>query len=99
MYNRNNKKNFRKARPVNRSAIFRPKARCSLESIGITDVDYKDISFLRQYVDEEWKIRPGRFNGLSAIMQRKIKTSIKRARYLSLFPYMRNHHIQRDIKS
>lgn len=99
MYNRNKKNNFRKPRVVSRSTIFRPKTPCSLQSAGITDIDYKDIGFLKHYVNEEWKIRPGRMNNLSAIMQRKIKTGIKRARYLSLIPYTGNHHIQRESDS
>lgn len=93
----NNKKgNLRKPKSASRSAIFRPKAKCPLLSAGIKDVDYKDIRFLKTYVDEEWKIRPARFNNLSAIMQRKVKTAIKRARFLSFMPYTINHHIQRD---
>jgi small subunit ribosomal protein S18 len=93
------KQQGRRPRTFNRSAAFRPKPKCPLLSAGITEVDYKDVHFLRRYVNEEWKIYPGRMNHLSAKMQRRIKTAIKRARYLSLMPYTGSHYIRRDEPS
>ena len=95
MYKKN-KRFTRKARPINRAAIFRPKPPCPLLSAGITEVDYKDTGFLMRYVNEDWKIRPGGFNNISARMQRQIKTAVKRARFLALLPYNAHHHITRD---
>lgn len=92
----NKKNNFRKSRPFNRSAIFRAKPKCSLQAAGITEVDYKDLALLKHYVDDEWRIRPSRLSGVSQIMQRKLKTAIKRARYLALIPYTSGHHLSQD---
>lgn len=79
-------------RQANRSAIFRPRPPCSLLSKGITEVDYKDLSLLRQHLGMEWKIAPGRVNHVCAKMQRQVKTAVKRARYLSLLPYNDHHY-------
>ena len=88
---RRNSKQIRRGRPVNRASVFRPKPKCPLKSAGIKDIDYKDVKMLSHYVGEEWKILPGRMNNLSAGMQRKIKTAVKRARFLSLLPYTPHH--------
>lgn len=88
----NKKKRFiRKPRPVNRAAIFRSRPKCSLQSKGISAVDYKDLPLLSRHLNDEWKIMPGRYNNVSAKMQRQMKTAIKRARFLALIPY-NNHH-------
>ena len=90
-----NNNNFNKQKPkarVSRSAIFRPRPPCSLLSKGITAVDYKDLSLLRQHVGVEWKISPARINNVSARMQRQVKSAIKQARFLSLLPYTDHHY-------
>lgn len=90
---RKNNRSQRRGRPMSRAMAFRPKTPCPLKSSGVTDVDYKDISMLTHYVGEEWKILPAWNNHISAPMQRKIKTAIKRARYLSLLPYTPHHSL------
>lgn len=82
---------FQRRRPVNRALLFRPRPPCPLKSAGIKEVDYKDVAMLQRYVGDEWRILPGRMNHLSAGMQRKIKTAIKRARFLALMPYTPHH--------
>lgn len=94
MKKRNNRQ-VRKPRTYSRSAAFRPKSPCPLLSVGITEIDYKDLVMLRRYLSDEWKIHPARLNNLSARMQRRIKTAIKRARFLSLLPYTDRHYTQR----
>ncbi|MCH9704729.1 MAG: 30S ribosomal protein S18 [Proteobacteria bacterium] len=88
---RKNNRFVKRGRPQNRSLIFRPKPGCPLKSNGIKEVDYKDVNMISRYVGDEWKIIPGRMNNISAGMQRKIKTAIKRARFLSLLPYTPHH--------
>lgn len=51
-------------------------------------VDYKDIKFLAQFVNEQGKILPRRLTGTSLKYQRKVATAIKRARHLALMPYV-----------
>ena len=93
--NRNNN-NGNKTRRLSRAAMFRPRPPCPLLSKGVTEVDYKDLSMLRHYLGDEWKIQPGRINNISARMQRRIKTAIKYARYLSLLPYTEHHHVRKE---
>ncbi|MBN1405640.1 MAG: 30S ribosomal protein S18 [Candidatus Omnitrophica bacterium] len=55
-----------------------------------TDViDYKDISLLSKYITEQGKILPNRITGNCAYHQRETARAIKRARAISLLPYMR----------
>ena len=58
---------------------------------GVTEIDYKDVSLLRNYVTESGKIVPSRITGTSAKYQRQLATAIKRARFLALLPYTDLH--------
>ncbi|PSQ86929.1 MAG: 30S ribosomal protein S18 [Bacteroidetes bacterium QS_3_64_15] len=51
-------------------------------------VDYKDTEFLEQFINNQGKILPRRVTGVPARVQRQITTAIKRARHLSLLPYV-----------
>jgi small subunit ribosomal protein S18 len=73
------------------SRFFRRKKFCKFLAEGITSVDYKDLSLLRQFVGETGKIVPSRITGTSAKYQRQVATAIKTARYLALIPYSDNH--------
>lgn len=55
---------------------------------GLKYVDYKDTTFLTQFVNEQGKILPRRITGTSLKYQRKVATAIKRARHLALMPYV-----------
>jgi small subunit ribosomal protein S18 len=70
---------------------FRRRKYCRFTAEGITDVDYKDLNMLKQYVGESGKIVPSRITGTKARYQRQLATAVKRARYLSLLPYTDNH--------
>ncbi|GIX06317.1 MAG: hypothetical protein KatS3mg115_0720 [Candidatus Poribacteria bacterium] len=50
-------------------------------------IDYKNLTFIRQYITERGKIRPRRTTYLSARGQRKLNRAIKRARILALLPF------------
>ena len=56
-----------------------------------SEIDYKDLDLLRDYITETGKIMPARVSGTPARFQRRLSTAIKRARYLSLLPYCDNH--------
>lgn len=56
-----------------------------------SDIDYKDLDTLRQFVGETGKIVPSRITGTSAKFQRHLAREIKRARYLALIPYTDQH--------
>jgi small subunit ribosomal protein S18 len=70
---------------------FRRRKFCKFTAEGIEEIDYKDISLLRQYITETGKIVPSRITGTKAKYQRQLATAIKRARYLSLLPYCDAH--------
>ena len=51
-------------------------------------IDYKDEEFLKKFLNEQGKILPRRITGTSLKYQRKISIAIKRARHISLLPYV-----------
>ncbi len=55
------------------------------------DIDYKNITLLRNFLTETSKIIPARVSGISARSQRRITRAIKQARYLALLPYCDRH--------
>lgn len=73
------------------SRYFRRRKYCRFTAEGITDIDYKDLALLKQYVSESGKIVPSRITGTSAKYQRQLATAIKRARFLALLPYTDSH--------
>jgi small subunit ribosomal protein S18 len=57
------------------------------QQIDSTQFDYKKPQLLREYLDDEYQIRPRRQTNLSSPEQRRLTTAIKRARHLALLPY------------
>jgi small subunit ribosomal protein S18 len=55
------------------------------------EIDYKDVSLMRRFVAESFKISPRRFTGTCAKHQRKLSTEIKKARLMALLPYTDKH--------
>lgn len=51
-------------------------------------VDYKDIPYLRQFMNPHAKILAKKRTGMSSMKQREITLAIKRARYMALLPYL-----------
>ncbi|CUX95925.1 30S ribosomal protein S18 [Candidatus Mikella endobia] len=70
---------------------FRRSKFCRFTAEGIIDIDYKDISILKNYITESSKIVPSRITGTRAKYQRQLARAIKRARYLALLPYTDCH--------
>jgi len=64
---------------------------CKFTAEGVTEIDYKDLDTLKQYVSETGKIIPSRITGTKAKYQRQLATAIKRARYMALLPYCDQH--------
>ncbi len=63
---------------------------CEFTKLGILP-DYKDIKRLQKYITAQGKILPRRRTGVTAKMQRKLSTAIKRARHLALLPAAPTH--------
>jgi len=73
------------------SRFFRRRKYCRFTAEGITEIDYKDLNTLKNYVTETGKIVPSRITGTKARYQRQLATAVKRARYLALLPYCDQH--------
>jgi small subunit ribosomal protein S18 len=50
--------------------------------------DYKNIDLLNLFLTEQGKIMPRRATGVTVQQQRKLAKAIKRARILSLLPFV-----------
>tara|TARA_B100000886_G_C20364866_1_gene466861 strand:- start:380 stop:640 length:261 start_codon:yes stop_codon:yes gene_type:complete len=74
----------------NTSAKLLVNKSCPLSGKDAPNVDYKNIDLLRKYTTEKGKILPSRVTQVSTKKQRELSLSIKRARYLSLIPFVNN---------
>lgn len=63
------------------------------EGPAVTLLNYKDVSTLSRFLTEGGKILPRRTTKVSSRFQRQLGTAVKRARYLSLIPYVRDHEV------
>ena len=73
------------------SHFFRRRKYCRFTAEGVTEIDYKDINTLKNYITETGKIVPSRITGTKTHYQRQLATAVKRARYLALLPYCDQH--------
>lgn len=73
------------------SKYFRRRKFCRFTAEGVQQIDYKDVTMLKNYITESGKIVPSRITGTSARYQRQLSTAIKRARFLALLPYTDSH--------
>jgi len=80
-----------KGRSDGASKFFRRRKFCKFTAEGITEVDYKDLNTLRQYLTETGKIVPARITGTKSKFQRQLASAVKRARFLALLPYSDSH--------
>jgi small subunit ribosomal protein S6 len=56
-------------------------------------LNYKDVSTLSRFLTESGKLLPKRTTKVNARFQRQLGRAVKRARYLSLIPYVRDHEV------
>ena len=73
------------------SRYFKKQKFCKFTKEGISEIDYKDLDLIIEYITETGKILPSRITGTKAKYQRQISTAVKRARFLALIPYSDNH--------
>lgn len=64
--------------------------KCPICEMGVKkgDIKYYDVAFLKKFMSVRGKVIPRSKSGVCAMHQRKLKQSIKRARYLALLPYV-----------
>ena len=61
----------------------------TFSTIGLNQkIDYKDIELLKLYITDQGKILPRRVTGVTVQQQKKLAKAIKRARVISLFPFV-----------
>ena len=56
-------------------------------------LNYKDVSTLSRFLTESGKLLPKRTTKVNARFQRQLGRAVKRARYLALIPYVRDHEV------
>ena len=62
--------------------------------IGVNQkIDHKDIDLLKLFITEQGKILPRRATGITVQQQRQIAKAIKRARILSLLPFVASNEL------
>lgn len=61
------------------------------EGPPIVLLNYKDVTTLARFLTEQGKILPKRTTKVTARFQRELGTAVKRARFLALLPYIRDH--------
>lgn len=81
----NNDKNKRK-----KSFKFSKKKVCYFCINNIDEIDYKNTEVLSRFITERYKIVSRKASGVCAKHQRKLSTSIKRARIMALLPFTIN---------
>jgi small subunit ribosomal protein S18 len=74
-----NQGNFRKRR----------KKVCFFTENKITYIDYKDVELLKKFISDRGKILPKRVTGTKAGYQKELSVAIKRARHMSLLPFVK----------
>lgn len=73
------------------SRYFRRRKFCRFTAEGVSEIDYKDLNTLKNYITETGKIVPSRITGTKAKYQRQLARAVKRARFLALLPYTDSH--------
>ena len=76
------------SRPAPRGGNRKRRKVCYFCAEKIAEIDFKDTTLLRKYISERAKILPRRVSGTCAKHQRQLTTAIKRARHMSLLPYI-----------
>ena len=73
------------------SRFFRRRKYCRFTAEGVTEIDYKDLGTLKNYITETGKIVPSRITGTRSFYQRQLAQAVRRARFLALLPYTDQH--------
>ena len=58
------------------------------DKIDFESLDYKNIKVLNNFINDQGKIMPRRMTGLTSKQQKKIASLIKKARIVSLLPFV-----------
>ena len=64
------------------------KKRTQITEPGSKEVDFKDLKLLSRFVTDRGRLLPRKITGLSRQQQRLINKAVKRARQMSLLPFI-----------
>jgi small subunit ribosomal protein S18 len=79
----------RRERAEKFQTFSRPKIKIARYSAsGKMYIDYKDTESLRKMISQNGKILSRKRTGVNAMEQRMLARAVKRARYMSLLPYI-----------
>lgn len=53
-------------------------------------IDYKDIEYLKKFLNPHARLLARKRTGLTAEEQRKVARAVKRARFMGLLPFVQN---------
>ncbi len=88
----NSRKGKERRRFTQQNPLFKRRKFCRFTAAGVTEIDYKDLDTLRDFIQENGNIIQARLTGTKAHFQRQLDSAIKRARFLALMPYTDNHN-------
>ena len=88
MQKSNTSQSKRGSGPTITSYYIRRKRICPFCKRNIADIDHKDIELLKRYLTPYGRIQSARRTKACAKHQRRIATSIKRARHLALLSFV-----------
>ena len=71
--------------------MYKRRRYCRFSAEGISEVDYKNVPILKDFITENGKLIPARITGTKARYQRQLSTAVKRARFLALLPFTDKH--------
>jgi small subunit ribosomal protein S18 len=79
----------RRERAEKFQTFSRPKIKIARHSAtGKMYIDYKDTESLKKMISQNGKILSRKRTGVNAMEQRMLARAVKRARYMSLLPYI-----------
>ena len=85
---------------MRRPAVFEPRSgpshsrfnpRQPVAEVDPSTINYKNVTVLMRFIDNQGRILSRRKSRVDAKTQRRIKTAIKQARHLALLPYTPSH--------
>lgn len=62
--------------------------KCRFTRSRVYSIDWKDVATLQKMISQQGKIYGQKRTGTRSHFQRKLKTAIKRARFMALLPYV-----------
>jgi len=81
--------NPKNKKPKKRKVVrFRERSKCRFCREKITHIDYKDVQTLQKLTTTRGKMLSRKRSGNCAKHQREAKRALKRARFLSLMPFV-----------